>query len=471
MRRGYQTTVLNQRIFGTSITVQRPIGSCFLFHIQKECGSDIKNRCQTLTMSTFSQQSNSSHDSQSNMQADKAGQALTLKQLVRPFIMNFHPDRQGRHSTILMREVNLKAIQTVNGMIDVVDQIHARAVDPLKVKIRGRIELERKYTVEFLVKSSTDRQGIKKPKNETVSTRRSVDLIFSEQDRNSVQVVDIHGNYSIIAAKSLRVRAMKEIAKLLRVAGLQVPTDLNAQLDKETNDISRSDADLTPHERMLRDEFNIGRRENQRQMSPYERSRKNYMSQIDWRKHEEMYQSAMEDMKRDIATQGLIEKNEERKQRLIAQVISNIRIHDSADKNSNDYESLDALHQLIAIRRLSLLFYDNFGELEMEDMSRIWENTLIVLTSARKSHEEGKKGLPYSRLRRLKEGRESGFKFSYNSNDTVTIFIPIDFLDDEILGELKRHLSDFYSILMARDGFEDYFPSVYKEFEGDPNFD
>lgn len=467
MRKAYRIAVRSKRVLATHDLVYRPIGS--YVNTKKECAFGTK--LQSRSMSTFSQHQNFNNDSKGDISSEKVEQVLTLKQLVRPFLMNFHPDRQGSHSTNLTREVNLKAIQTVNGMIDLVDQIHMRAVDPLKVKTRGRIEIEPKYTIEFLVNSSTDRLGIKRPKDEPVATRRSIDLVFSEQERNSVQFVDARGNYSTIAAKALRIKAMKEIVKLLRVAGLQVPSDLNTQLAIETDTILRSDVDLTAHERMLRDEFGVGRQNGQRPMSPYERARQRYTSQIDWRKHEEMYESAMEDMKRDIATQGLIEKNEERKQRLIAQVISNIRIHETADTNSDESESLDALHQLIAIRRLSLLFYDNFSELEMEDMSRIWENTLIVLTPARKSHKEGKKGLPYSRLRRLKEGRESGFKFSYNSNDTVTIFIPIDFLDDEILGELKRHLSDFYSILMARDGFEDYFPSIYKEFEGDPNFD
>jgi hypothetical protein len=467
MRKVYRTEVLSKRVLATHDLVYRPIGS--YVNTKKEC--EFGTKLQSQFMSTVSQHKNFNNDSKGDISSEKVEQILSLKQLVRPFLMNFHPDRQGSHSTNLTREVNLKAIQTVNGMIDLVDQIYIRALDPLKVKTRGRIEIEPKYTIEFLVNSSTDRLGIKRPKDEPVATRRSIDLVFSEQERNSVQFVDARGNYSTIAAKALRIKAMKEIVKLLRIAGLQVPADLNTQLDIETDTILRSDVDLTPHERMLRDEFGVGRQNGQRPMSPYERARQRYTSQIDWRKHERMYESAMEDMKRDIATQGLIEKNEERKQKLIAQVISNIRIYDTAENNSDENESLDALHQLIAIRRLSLLFYDNFSELEMEDMSRIWENTLIVLTPARKSHKEGKKGLPYSRLRRLKEGRESGFKFSYNSNDTVTIFIPIDFLDDEILGELKRHLSDFYSILMARDGFEDYFPSIYKEFEGDPNFD
>lgn len=428
---------------------------------------------QHRAMSNFASQHDESVGSYKNQR-----QPITLKQLIRPFLMQFHPDRQG-NSTAIAREVNLKAIQTLNGMIDVIDQIQNRAIDVSSVKPMGRIQLEQIYSIEFLVPSSSrDTHGIKRPKDEPVATRRSVDISFHEMDIKSAQMIDINGNYSVIAAKKLRFIAMQEITKLLRIAGLQIPTDMKAQLEWVGNDVNNIDSGLTPHERMLQAEFDIGDgfgpsgqgQSMRSRMSPYERSRKLYMSQIDWKKHKEMYEQAMEDMKRDIATQGLIAKSEERKQRLISQILANIRIQDSDGIDRGENESLDALQQLIAIRRISLLFADNFDQLEMEDMSRIWENSLIVLTPARQSYQVGKRGLPYSRLRRLKEGRESGFKFSYNSDDTVTIKVPIDFLDDELIYELKRHLSDFYSVLLAKDGFEDYFPSFYKDFQGAPNF-
>ena len=53
----------------------------------------------------------------------------------------------------------------------------------------------------------------------------------------------------------------------------------------------------------------------------------------------------------------------------------------------------------------------------------------------------------------------------------MTVYIPIDFLDDELLGEMKVHLTDFYSFCLSKGDLEDYFPSSYNEFKGQSNFD
>ena len=311
------------------------------------------------------------------------------------------------------------------------------------------------------------------------------------------------GRYSMRAADALKGKAMGEVGKLLRVAGLAVPNDLRAQMDAAR---SRS--------RSLEEELSFGfgeeggenntfgrnfqySRTAPRTRTPYEESRERYMNSVDWKKYNIMYDEALEDMERDLATEGLIAMSEERKQRLVAQVISKVRVLDEADAmhsasegSSNDGEmdamdeidemiddaqGIDPLSQLIAIRRLSLLLNDNFDALEMEEMGRLWETMVIVLTPERNTHQHlvngGKTGLPYSRLKRLKKGRESGFKFAFHSDDRVTVYVPIDFLDDELLGEMKVHLADFYSLCLSKGGLEDYFPSHYAEFKGQANFD
>jgi len=415
---------------------------------------------------------------------------LTLKQLVRPFLMKFHPDRQGIDSaknTTIAREVNLDALQTLNGMIDTIDQIYTRAAEPSKfMNTRGRLEVQKKYIIEFLVPTE-GKGGVRKQKDVPVASRRSVELTFSERDVSAVQMVDAaNGRYSVPAAISLRVKAMNEIVKLLRVAGLQVPTNLHALIEEASNELSM-------HERMLlEDELDLGGNKGKnfgrsfkystRPKTPYEESRERYMNSVDWKKYNVMYDEALEDMKRDAATDGLISMNEERKQRLVAEVISRIRIFDvSVDMDGDgdgasvaggDEDSLDVLQQLIGIRRMSLLLNDHFEELEMEEMGRLWETMVIVLTPERKANQQpGKTGLPYSRLKRLRKGRESGFKFSFHSDDRLTVYVPIDFLDDEFIGEMKTHLGDFFSLCLSRGGLEDYFPSYYAEFKGSSNFD
>jgi hypothetical protein len=447
--------------------------------------------------------------------------------------MKFHPDRQGISSdansnTTIAREVNLQALQTLNGMIDTIDQIHTRASASASDSnsnsnsnsnsrpSKGRIELHNTYTIEFLVSSNHNTHtAVKKRKEGPSSSRRSVELLFSERDIDSVQRMDSRtGRYSMRAADALKGKAMGEVGKLLRVAGLAVPNDLRAQMDAAR---SRS------RSRSLEEELSFGfgeeggenntfgrnfqySRTAPRTRTPYEESREKYMNSVDWKKYNIMYDEALEDMERDLATEGLIAMSEERKQRLVAQVISKVRVLDEADAMhsasegsgsrsssgsvSNDGEmdamdeidemiddaqGIDPLSQLIAIRRLSLLLNDNFDALEMEEMGRLWETMVIVLTPERNTHQHlvngGKTGLPYSRLKRLKKGRESGFKFAFHSDDRVTVYVPIDFLDDELLGEMKVHLADFYSLCLSKGGLEDYFPSHYAEFKGQANFD
>ena len=162
------------------------------------------------------------------------------------------------------------------------------------------------------------------------------------------------------------------------------------------------------------------------------------------------------------------------------------------------------MSQLIAIRRLSLLFSDNFDYLEMEEMGRLWETMVIVLTPERRSRrnhgDDPVVGTPFSRLKRLKRGRESGFKFAFhsvetdevgangdedgddndnNNNDTdgedqmdrVTVYIPVDFLDDDLISEMKWHLDDFHALCLSRGELEGMFPPDEKKFQDDPRFE
>ena len=178
---------------------------------------------------------------------------VTLKSLVRPFLMKFHPDRQASHNNIsvsgrdgdsntntntnttLARNVNLKAIQTLNGMIDTMDQIYERA-SPSSSSSSGkgmRIDLQTTYTIEFLVTSDRAFSSSKKKKAQApLASRRSMDISFTHRDVQSVNSVDANGRYSIAAATALRYKSMKGIVNLMRVAGLQVANDVYDQIDE-----------------------------------------------------------------------------------------------------------------------------------------------------------------------------------------------------------------------------------------------
>jgi len=423
-----------------------------------------------------------------------------------------------------MKQVNLKAIQSLHEIIDTVNLIYNRAYDPtfISTKNQSRIELQQKYNIEFLVNSTNPdsnnaaaiSEGMKKKqKHELVSTRRSVELIFTEKECNLIHSVNGKtGKYSVVAAKQVKYKAMRQIIKLLRVAGLKPPDLIQEEvmnyqnrpisgIDDDSNDGDDEDEnnDLNMYERMILEELELDnendsndrirfgrnfdystqnhhRKQQQHQSRPktkYERSRDRFMKNIDWKEHRRLYDEALEDMKRDIATDGLIKMNLERKQRLVSDVISRVRLHDGNDGSdtnatnaTNNHESMDPLEQLIAIRRMSLLFNDNFEELQMEDMGKIWESLFIVLTPER-AKGRGEKGAPFSRRKRLREGRESGFKFAFHDTNKLTVYVPIDFLDDELIGELKTHLGDFYDLCVG-DVLAQFLPANYKDYEGCP---
>ena len=450
---------------------------------------------------------------------------IKLKQLIRPFLLTYHPDRL-QNTTNITKQENLKAIQTLNGMIDTIDHIYNRAMDDSSIDTTSttssspRMELQSKYTIEFLVPSNNDTSNpstTTKKQKEAISTRRSVDLNFTSKERNIVQSIDgKKGTYSKTAAKIVKIKAMKEISKLLRVAGLEVPDFYDevidgAEFDLKQDVIHRREL-LDIHDQMILDELDLGedvfndnnnnsgrsrfdysssssRFEKRREpKTEYEKSRERYMKKVDWKKHAELYDEAMEDMKRDLATDGLIKMNESRKQKLVSEIISRIRIYDKSihgsgntntddnndgsqnDDRAEDEMVVDPLQQLIAIRRMSLLFMDSFEELEMEEMGKMWENVFIVLTPER-TKGTGQTGAPFSRRKRLREGRESGFKFAYHDEGKLSVHVPIDFLDDELIGELNRHLDDFYDLCVG-DVLKQFLPKNYDTaFSGHPRIE
>lgn len=160
-------------------------------------------------------------------------------------------------------------------------------------------------------------------------------------------------------------------------------------------------------------------------------------------------------MKEDIATFHLTDEN--RKRQIIAEVVSRIRFsNQNEDLSSNEsiahedqqYEDdedeniITPLDQLIAIRRISLLFMEHFDKFDVEMHGRIWEKLVIVLNNDENNSLAKRKKIS-------KYGGESGFKFSVGGDDDeriITATVPIDFLDDEIVREFKKNMEDLYVI-------------------------
>jgi hypothetical protein len=221
------------------------------------------------------------------------------------------------------------------------------------------------------------------------------------------------------------------------MAGLDLPKDI--EFDEEDN---LEDAweetmgfDRRPHHRRVHFEEDP-------KVSSYHKSRERFASSIDWKKYNQLYQQAVVDMNADFATEGLVANHAGRRRSMIAGVLSKLRLK----------EETTMVEQLVAIRRLSLLFDEHFETLHMEEFGRLWENCHLVLTPTR----------PYNtsssalHKRRLQRG-DTGFSFTLHPDFSVTIEIPIDFRDDELIVELERNLWDIYELREADDGFESVF--------------
>ena len=153
----------------------------------------------------------------------------------------------------------------------------------------------------------------------------------------------------------------------------------------------------------------------------------------------------------NLATQKVM--NENRKRQMIAEMVSRTRFKAYVQDDENNYDDeqdgksdnesiiISPLEQLIALRRISLLFMDYFDKLDIETHSRMWEKLIIVL------HNDSQHSASERKKRRRKQGGESGFKFSVTDDEddrVVTATVPIDFLDEEILHDFERNMEDIY---------------------------
>ena len=414
----------------------------------------------------------------------------SLRKLAQTFIRNYHPDVLQNESNPTVQSINLKAVQTLNELIDVIDTIYNHAASTTVNIGDGTLSaastimprLDDKYIIEFMVPSSSSSSLSTSTSTKTsTSTRRSVELSFTKKERDDVQSIHpISGKYSIKAANRLKIKGQDEIVKLLKVAGLVVPKDYYDERRRNTFRSIESDDYDTEESAFVRDQLDIedenmnhpyyhsqrrNQQHQQRSLTPYEQSRQTFIKEkMNYKKYTKLYSEALEDAKRNAVTTGLIHNNEGRRRRMVSDLMSRIRIYDNENTitkktKENKYDDannngLDIAQQLIAIRRITLLFNENFELLRLEQMGRVWEHLVIVLMPSRLNNNDNRK----SKI-------ESGFKFSFHDGTRLTAYIPIDFLDYELLNEMSRHLEDLNELMLDKDqDIDDLLPSYYKYF-------
>ena len=353
----------------------------------------------------------------------------SLKRLVSPFLFHCHPDKSPKHIPTV-RKVNLNAVQTLFQMMDVVE-LNNKADDALF----NRNNQPCKFDVEFMVQTSEDTIGTKE--KDQVWSRRSVELMLSPQ------LVSIDRSRDKVANQKLHIQAQKQIVKLLRVAGLhmdaqRVQDQISATDDnEEDNEDDESD--------FLQEELGIGLPpRGLRYQTRFEKSRRRFVENFDHAKHRELYENAYRDAVADLATSHQLysERDNERKYQFVSRILSRLVMHESCQKDPSNITL-----QLIALRRMSLIFIDNFESLQMHDFGQLWEEITIVLLPKRENNRKG----------------DSGFKFSLSNDYKVTAHVPTDFLDEEIVHEFSAYLHHVWA-MQVQDGIEDFYPPYWKTF-------
>ena len=143
--------------------------------------------------------------------------------------------------------------------------------------------------------------------------------------------------------------------------------------------------------------------------------REQFVKSIQWNKFADDYDNAFKDAQADLMTSNLNLYNintvegRERREKFVSDICGSVRIwlaklddsstSDDDDDDNGDVvddiipEGLDVVAQLIAIRRLSLLLYDNFDYLEMEKTGRMWEQLVVVLVPPRKDRMSARRNV------------------------------------------------------------------------------
>ena len=503
--------------------------------------------------------------------------ATSLKKTIRPFLRACHPDAiaamvDKKHPLSKQaKEINLSAIQTVNGLIDELEELIARCTPPSYKQDRTNFtsgslpELKSRYEVEFILPFShrLEADSTEQP-DEKDLTRRSVMISFPQELRTNArkwaltifptqrktEFDEPHPQEveALQTATTLRNHAAHEFVRLLKIAGMDVPTlsvetehqhlrhksedqwTLSDQFLHELGIDPSSEETISNARSQVNAFFGRGQTQTAKgaatgtaplaYSNPHlQQQRQAFMDSVDFSTFRDKYDQAFLDAQADYTTDKLdlynsnTPEGRERRGRFVSDICSTARIMRSpveSDSREDDYmdipEGLDVVHQLVAIRRLSALLYDNFEYLQMEHYGRLWENVTIVLVPPRPDgrkyksdvfnpddHQTKKKASKWKRrLRKREKGSrtasrdamryiaktydersnndddvddeplpETGFKFSYGSLSDqsvghATAYIPIDFGDEELIHMLHRHVHDYFDSVLGTDPVFDY---------------
>ena len=426
-----------------------PLSSATLVQRRRDYGIIVLANFRSLVMMTRTLSSTAVNEEESSA-FSSAEQRFSLRNMVKPFLLKCHPDMQQSESA---KQTNLLAIQNLNAYIDTIQNLLSRTTTSRSTALQQN--QTRLFEIDFVVTLSDDEQNrtmamptkkaSKKKTSVAAASRRKVELVLPPDDlirawqhnhRSS------SSSSSLSSRRSIERHAANQLVRLLKMAGLEVSNRHLNYSDTEGDDMYdplqeawEHTLDLNELERPHYDHVRFERTE-------YEKSRDRFTASINWKQYNKLYEKAMADLRADLATEGMIAGHPGRRREMIANMLAKVQLE----------EEIDVLEQLVALRRLSLLFDEHFETLHMERFGRLWEKCNFVLAPSRQFNTSA--SALYKRRVRM-GGDQTGYSFTLHPDFSVTIHIPIDFRDDELIQELDRNLWDIYDLI--DDGFSSLF--------------
>jgi hypothetical protein len=386
-----------------------------------------------------------------------------LRNLIKPFLLKCHPDVHVASSN---KKINLTAIQNLNAYLDTIQSISS---GKQVMKPDGEPVVE----VDFIIVMEGN-AGRKTKKKDAMTN--FVNGTFGNFSRRKVELalppfqlclnLANHATSNTSVVQQLQRRLLQhtryELGKLLRIAGLPIPTpdyddgyDENDSIvegilggfKQEDDDEYKgySSPENSDNGNVFRRSHHVRKRPTAAPKTAYEKSRDRFTARIQWHNYDKLYKEAVAGMNADVLTRGLIAKSSVRRRAMIARILSNVRLKYA--ENDDTPSKISFTEQLVTFRRLSLLLETHFEELQMEEFGAMWESSRIVLTEPRTYNISGSS----TRKRRSSNSAaESGYSFTLHPDLSVTITIPIDFHDDELIDELDSNVWDFYNFIADR---------------------
>jgi len=401
-------------------------------------------------MSTFSSSSSSSES-----------QSLSLKKLIQPFVMKCHPDmarQQGLPETA--RKVNLHAIQNLNSYIDGVHKLmknSSSSNNQYPFPHEGHtVEIEFVIPMNQNPAETTAAKSLSHPHNNNNATTKNKNHQFVVS--TSRRKLELLVPPSDMPPAKVQHYATRQFLKLLRISDLPVPTSLSLydHHDDDDND-DGFDQKANP---VGGEHPNHGQKQRGRKVSSWEASRERF-----WRKHNknvdhkrfhQMYKEALRDAEVHTRTRNWIRDNPKLRHRLLANVLSTVKF----------VESISPLEKLVAYRRLLKFLDENFDELRLEDSGKYWEEQTTLMVGEPRPYNSSPSALRKFRKKKKHHHRlhqqhfDTGYAFAIHHDNKVTVTIPIDFDNHELLQELLRNMEDFLQTQgTGLDG--DYYSAMY----------